>query len=135
MVFHQGIERLLYRSLLVHIEAVLALHSALWGGYLLFRLFDLRQESTYAVLRVIVPGQVLGSMLVACGLALIVAIARHNLTWRRRSLWMLAHTWLLVAATTIVASLSSLGALNYLLIAVIHITEYLRISVVASNDQ
>jgi hypothetical protein len=135
MHLHQRIERLLYRSILVHIEAVLALHSTLWGGYLLFKLFDLRSSETFAVLRLLVPGQVLGSALVIVGLVLFIAIIRRSLTWRRRSLWALAHIWLLIAVTTVVANLSSLGALNYLLIAVMHITEYLRIAVVAANDQ
>jgi hypothetical protein len=135
MVMHRGIERLLYRSLLVHIETILALHSVLWGGYLLLRLFDLRSVQTFSVLRIIVPGQVLGTVLVVCGLGLLASIGRGSLTWRRRTLWLLAHTWLLIAVTTALVSLSSLGTLNYLLIAVIHITEYLRIATVARNDE
>jgi hypothetical protein len=132
---HRGIERLLYRSLLVHIETVLALHSMLWGGYLLLRLSDLRSVQAFSVLRIIVPGQALGTVLVVCGLGLLVAIGRESLTWRRRALWLLAHTWFLIAVATTLASLSSLGTLNYLLIAVIHITEYLRIATVARNDE
>jgi hypothetical protein len=135
MVMHRGIERLLYRSLLVHIETVLALHSMLWGGYLLLRLSDLRSVQTFSVLRIIVPGQVLGTILVVCGLGLLAAVGRGSLTWRRRALWLLAHTWFLIAVTTALATLYSVGTLNYLLIAVIHITEYLRIATVVRNDE
>lgn len=126
---------LLYKLLLSHIEMILAFHSILWGSYLLLKLFDLRQDLTYSILRIIIPGQILGSMLILIGSILVFGILKNNLNIRRKMFWSLAHIWFTIAITTIIANLSSLGTINYLLIAVIHIVKYLRISMVVADDK
>lgn len=131
---HEEIRRLLYRYLLAHIEMVMAFHSVLWGSWLLAQIAYFSRVQVFSVLFVIVPAWLLGSALIVFGTGLIVAIIRRNLVWRRRLLWLSAHTWLLIAVATIVASLSSLSAINYLFVFVMHISEYLRISV-ALDDQ
>lgn len=126
---------MLYRHLLTHIEFLMALHSALWGAWLLAQVAYFSRLQVFSVLFVIVPAWFLGSALVVFGVGLIIAILKHNLVWRRRLLWLSAHTWLLIFVATVVASLSSLSAINYLFVFVMHITEYLRISVSADDQR